>query len=407
MSDPNQPVPRIIVVFRNDDPSALSDLDHERRIFALFEEYGVPQTLGVIPKVSLSDLHDPRCGGEKSLLENPAMVEFLRDYVARSGSEVALHGFTHRTNRFSSPARRDYFELQQLPYEEQLQMIREGTAILEQAFGERPVTFVPPWNRLDHQTVAACRAAGYRIISGLSFTEVDGDLLSFGTNTDLADFPAALQQARQSRHQVFLSILMHSSTIRSEGEISRLRMALELASRDPEVTCTTISQVVARWPELVIKANDAGRNTIALYQVEGSARARISPYVNLIPGFRKISGLGPLLDGARRRYREGDYQGAGETGREIDLKSSWWLRAVRVLLFLAGGLLGGLALSILSHHRASPLTPLLWLLPVAVGAAGWLVARRVSAVETRGELGLAGGVCAAGLAFALALLPRL
>jgi hypothetical protein len=125
------------------------------------------------------------------------------------------------------------------------------------------------------------------------------------------------------------------------------------------------------------------------------------------PGFRKISGLGPLLDGARRRYREGDYQGAGETGREIDLKSSWWLRAVRALLFLAGGLLGGLALSMLSHDRASPPTPWLWLLPVAIGAAGWLFARRVSAVETRRELGLAGGVCAAGLASALALLPLL
>ncbi len=407
MPDQNQTEPRIIVVFRNDDPSALSDLEHERRIFALFEEYGIPQTLGVIPQVSLSDLHDRRSGGEKSLLENPAMVEFLRDYVARSGSEVALHGFTHRTNRFSNPARRDYFEFQQLPYEEQLQMIREGTAILEQAFGERPVTFVPPWNRLDHHTVAACRAAGYRIISGLSFTEVDGGLLSFGTNTDLADFPAALQLARQSRHRVFLSILMHSSTIGSEAEIARLRVALDLASRDPEVTCTTISQVAVRWPELVIEANEAGRNAIALYQVENSARARISPYVNLIPAFRKISGLGPLLDGARRRYREGDYEGSRAMGREIDFKSSRWLRGVRAMLFLGGLLIGGFSLYLLSHRGSSPPAPWMWLLPVMVGAAGWLAARRVSAVETRRELGLAGGVCAAGLALALALLPLL
>src|SRR6188474_2526995 len=104
MGSESQPAPRIIVVFRNDDPSALSDLEHERRIFALFEKHGVPQTIGVIPNVSVSPLDDRRCGGEKSLLENPAMIAFLRDYVARSGSEIALHGYTHRPNRFSNPA---------------------------------------------------------------------------------------------------------------------------------------------------------------------------------------------------------------------------------------------------------------------------------------------------------------
>lgn len=42
-------VARIVVVLCNDDPSACSDVGHERRGAELFGRYGCPQTLGIIP----------------------------------------------------------------------------------------------------------------------------------------------------------------------------------------------------------------------------------------------------------------------------------------------------------------------------------------------------------------------
>ena len=96
---------RVVVIFRNDDPSACSDVEHERKVAAIFDRYGVPQTIGVVPCHAVGDTHDPDGTEARPLESNPAMVQFLREYLARSGSEVALHGYTHRTSRRSQPAR--------------------------------------------------------------------------------------------------------------------------------------------------------------------------------------------------------------------------------------------------------------------------------------------------------------
>ena len=112
--------PRVIIVFRNDDPSAISNLDHEREIFAMFERCGIPQTIGVIPLPSLASTRDPHGKGEQTLLNSPDHIDFLSNHVRRVGSEIALHGYTHRTNRYSVPGRREYFEFRFLPLAEQV-----------------------------------------------------------------------------------------------------------------------------------------------------------------------------------------------------------------------------------------------------------------------------------------------
>lgn len=392
---------RIFVVFRNDDPSAISDPDHERRIFDLFEKYGVPQTLGVIPNVSLSDLRDPVEGGERSLLQNPEMVEFLKSYAARSGSEIALHGYTHRTNRLSIPGRRDFFEFQRIPKGEQLEMMKAGMDILEQAFGVRPATFIPPWNRMDQNTIQACREAGLRIVSGHSYTAVSSDMFSFGTNTDLPGFASDLAAARQSTNRVFLSVLLHSATMRSREAFDQLTGVLESLAGTPDVECGTISQAIARWPEEVRAANDAGRNAVSLHEAGGSSRASVSPYVNVIPGLKRFSGIGRLMDVARAHYRRGEYQLCSEIGRHIDRRAFLVLAVIRLFLLTVGAALAWLGADALRRAGFSSAVVWLWILPFLTAAVTLLAARRVSALETRRELAFAGGLCAAGMMGAL------
>jgi hypothetical protein len=77
-----QPFNHIIVVFRNDDISALSDVDHEQRVSEIFEQYKIPQTIGVIPLYTLNSEHDPKGNSLISLGENRKQIR-IRDRTPR------------------------------------------------------------------------------------------------------------------------------------------------------------------------------------------------------------------------------------------------------------------------------------------------------------------------------------
>ena len=64
-------MPRVIDFFRNNDPSALSDVAHEQAIAAIFERYRVPQTIGVVPRHAVGSTHDPYGGKEPAALSIP------------------------------------------------------------------------------------------------------------------------------------------------------------------------------------------------------------------------------------------------------------------------------------------------------------------------------------------------
>ena len=127
---------RIVVCFRNDDISALSDADHERRIMALFDRYKLRQTIGVIPNECEQGQHDLYGTSYRSLESNPAIVSLLREWLAESKVEIALHGFTHQANRIVSiRERKEFAEFRGLTYEEQSRRIRQGRAICRSALG--------------------------------------------------------------------------------------------------------------------------------------------------------------------------------------------------------------------------------------------------------------------------------
>lgn len=398
---------RIIVVFRNDDPSAISDLAHEQLICAMFEEFGVPQTIGVIPNVALGEHRDPNARGERSLETHPEMVALLRRHCDVVGSEIALHGYTHRTSPLSIPARREFFEFRDEDAFVQGRKLARGMEIVEKSLGVRPLTFIPPWNRLDRGTVAACGQNGLSIVSAGAFAPVDAGMAALGTDCDLFNFPAFFEQAAASDQRIFLRILFHSCTTRTPQELAALRRALELAT-SPQCRVMTIAQAVRAYPAEIAAVNEAGRNVIAQDMLHGSTRASAELCRRAARTLKRPDALGSMLDQSARLYRAGRYHESAQLGVEIDRAASRlvmrWL-----LLVVACGFVAGVILSagLWSTEAMTRLVAWAALVSATVGVAE-LLRKRATAPDTRRMIRTSGWAAILGVngAFVVAELIR-
>lgn len=394
---PSASTDRIVVVFRNDDPSAISEVEHERRICAMFERHGVPQTIGVIPNVALGPHRDPHAKGERLLDTNPEMVALLREHCDRVGSEVALHGYTHRTSRLSIPSRREYFEFRDEGVAAQADKVSGGIEILVKSLNVRPVTFIPPWNRLDRDTVTACERNGLSIVSAGLWAPTTAGVTSLGTDCDLFNFPDLLRQALESDQRVYLRILFHSCTTRTPEELAALEGALELATQTPRCRVMTIQQAVDQFPEEVAAVNEAGRNVVAQDMLSGTTRARAVVYRRVSSMLGMDRGLAGLYAEAEQACRRGQYREAAGLSSAIDT------RARRVLWGWRAGLAGlGAAVGLAIVSVLQPMSGASRFIGVATTAlliAGLtlVLIRASTAKDTRKEVAIAGCTALAGL----------
>lgn len=395
--------PHIFVAFRNDDPSACSDLGHEREVFALFEQFGVPQTLGVIPNTSLSSLHCPDGDETLPLYGSQDVCQFLSDYVERTGSEVAMHGFTHQTNRYSIPSRQEYSEFCRLPLGEQVDKISAGGKIIEQALGRRPVTFIPPWNRLDSNTLTACERCGIKVVSAGAYTAEADNLISFGTNTNLAAFAGTFSEAKKGRGQVFLNVLFHSRTLHTQRDKELLARALATVSQSPECEPLTVWEAVSRFPDETREFNAAGRNVVDLHEAPGSIRARAAVYTKGVEkvGWKTVSKT--LRKRAQSHYWRGEYESCRRLTRAIDRTCRVTAWTGRTLATLSGCAVGSLALLLFGRTFVLGLSPWPWLCAVAVLCGGVPVVRAATAADTRKEVALSTLLAAGGVLLVAAL----
>ncbi len=185
MIDPNK---KIIVLFRNDDPGALSNPEKEKRILGLFAQYNVPQVLAVIPN-NIENPHSWLHGKTHWLDENPELIKLLQDHQSRGLVEVAQHGFTHQTNRFRPSIREEltntkfyagidrkwsdyqpahpegYSEFSGLSEEEQRQRIQSGQDYLTKHFGKLQ-SFIFPWNTFDSTSLKILEEMNFKYVPG-------------------------------------------------------------------------------------------------------------------------------------------------------------------------------------------------------------------------------------------------
>ena len=213
---------KIFVVFRHDDPSALSDLEHEQRVMEIFQRYQIPQTFGIIPNVA-KDCNNSNCSEFHLLNENELMLNLLDKWHKQGFIEIALHGYTHRTNSLypTKEQPKEYSEFRGLPYEEQFQRISRGKQFLDAWFGVPVRTFILPWNSHDENTILAAKAAGIELVSSTLEswnnplnTQLYSDPLLIQHTTELGKFKQALSLARRYTKQndkpAFIIVLYHS-----------------------------------------------------------------------------------------------------------------------------------------------------------------------------------------------------
>lgn len=336
---------RIVVVFRNDDPSGASDLSHERRVAEIFDIYGVPQTLGVIPFCAADSFHDPAGTRISPLERNAGMISFLGEYTERSGSEIALHGYTHRTNRLSRPSKREYFEFRGIGLEEQEELVRKGTDAIIRCIGMRPQTFIPPWNRLDASTLEACIRNGYKIVSAGPYTPVFEGLIAFGTDCDLLSLPNRLRDACSAENIVFLRICYHSRTIRTPEEFRSLEKAVQLASETRGCETLTISEAVRKYPDGVCCANNAAKYGVRQEEERGTERAAAKIYRRAFPFLPQAKCLENSISEAEKYYSHGNYEEAAKLNSTLD-RFCRKLRIAGMGMIGAAALLGALTMSL-------------------------------------------------------------
>ena len=380
----------IIVVFRNDDISALSDVDHERQVAAIFEQYGIPQTLGVIPLRAADSSHNPKGKRLAPLVTNQGIVSFLQDYVGRSGSEIALHGYTHRTNRLSRPSKREYFEFKQIPLSEQKELIRKGTEIIEDVLKRRPEIFIPPWNRLDSNTLLACKENGYKIVSAGQFVPSLDGLLSFGTDCDIDSFPILLREAQSGGRKVFLRILYHSRSINSQEQLKKLKRAIQLAATTPGCEVLTIGEAVNRYPTEIHMINEAAKNIVGQEQIPGSVMAQALIYRKVFRSLPQSKGLDRAYKTAKNSYYKGNYDEVCSSSMLIEKQNRKVLFAGRAIISIASFAISVLVTSVISqvastHKFSGYLGAMLLALAIWIGI--WHYA---TSSDTRREIRLAG-----------------
>ncbi len=382
---------RIIVAFRNDDPSALSDAAHERRLFEVFEHWGVPQTIGVVPNITRGDVR-ARGGGRAPLDSNPAMVELLVQHCAKAGSEIALHGFTHETNHFSIPSRKFYFEFARLPLAEQERLLREGVQMIEETTGVRPRTFIPPWNRLDANTVTACENTGFKVLSTHMYVPAE-KIIPFGANSTVAEFHQHLEAARRSEQRVFICTLLHTPSMNGREDQKGLDTLLAAVRAEPECEPMTILAAAERYADELRDYNRAGRSIIEFYEEMDSPRARAHVYARGLCASRMARLQGPAV----ALYRAGDYAACATLDKRIERWSASVLLGARLFaLVVAAGLASLVAIGTRSQARPEFIAAggllALW---VAMAFAIW----RATSPDTRRELASLGLTASFGWIF--------
>ncbi len=255
----------VYVILRNDDPCALSDVDHERRVLELFERYGVPHVAAVIPRV-VSDPHDDRTADPHPLHTNPAMVDLLKTYQARGLLEIAQHGETHQTNRYR-PSRHEvgdqpgydgiagpwlafnpahpegYSEFNGLPIAEQREKIVNGKAYLEDLFGITLKTFIFPWNAYNDDCLRLLRDAGFEYVPGGDEEHRVPGMLVLGCCTwNIEDQTKLVEDALDQGIPALVHLSFHSWMLK-EPDLRKLEDFLERFTRREAIAFITPSQI--------------------------------------------------------------------------------------------------------------------------------------------------------------------
>ncbi len=166
------------IIFRSDDAEAYFSTDLLKYITDTLITNNIPQTIGITPANTYGE----------TLGDDPAVVAYLNAIKANPKVELALHGYQHTLNEFGS-----------LNLSQAQAKIVAGLAVLNQTLGITPVTFIPPYNSFNTNTLTACKNKGFTRFSAADYddanawAEVPTGLLHVPSTVDFQDWDAGGQ----------------------------------------------------------------------------------------------------------------------------------------------------------------------------------------------------------------------
>ncbi len=163
------------VVFRYDDlaadkagvresnPVAMRIWQAEKAVDTLFERYGIPYVIAIIPKPGSMYGQRETNSETVSFKKDREKVEFIKCAIRAGRVEVAQHGMAHIDH---TKENHRVAEFRERGYEDQLRDMLQGRKILCESLNLTSImTFVPPFNAWDDNTAKALKTAGFGILS--------------------------------------------------------------------------------------------------------------------------------------------------------------------------------------------------------------------------------------------------
>jgi len=198
--------PRITLVFRYDDYGNASDADVDRRVIGAFRRHRLRCTFCVIP----FRVDRKSAGRRKPVPLTETKVEILRAAVEEGTVECAIHGYYHISSAMKyTPGKGS--EWAGAPYAEQLRKLSHAKQYMEEALGESIVTFAPPWNSYDANTVRALADSGFTCLtaSRRAMAAESKTVRFLPATCDLLEVREAVEQARRlpaGRHVIVVQL---------------------------------------------------------------------------------------------------------------------------------------------------------------------------------------------------------
>jgi len=149
--------PKKYVIFRDDDAAPWNQLNTLKRINQIHIDKNIPVTLAVIPHPSLVKPGN-------LFYSDPQFFEYMKSISSNPLFEFAQHGYTHH-DYVGPPHQSEFYGRS---YSDQYQTIKKGQLDFINAFGVKPTTFIPPWNRGDDNTLKVLKALGFAEYSSSS-----------------------------------------------------------------------------------------------------------------------------------------------------------------------------------------------------------------------------------------------
>lgn len=152
--------PKVTVVFRYDDYSSRSHTDLEEKILQAFGRNKACCTFSIIPMITAVDYLDTN--PQEVIPLTAAKAEIARQAMAAGAMDAAQHGYSHQRQGY---ARGWCTEFEGLDYDSQLYKIRSGKVFLEKILGAQIITFVPPYNSYDANTLKVLEKLNFHGLS--------------------------------------------------------------------------------------------------------------------------------------------------------------------------------------------------------------------------------------------------